>query len=272
MAYTQRNFSDGSILYASDLNAMDDQIALNEQIASRIADSENAGRVKVLGGWTGILINDEGALTVLGASPTDLINKTEWSKPIVAANYVDAVRLAISEAASTTNPAYSDSEKIGACKRLGVLPNRLRKLHTETADGTKSFIRFTADDDGNPFEVEELVMYATIPATSYTVRFTLWLQNEAGAWKTTRASTTGAMQGTNATKYTETRWYNRTGDRWQCESVSSGSIEVGSYAYRSAGDASSEVGTVTSIKAVLMYIYGTDVKIPSGTVLEFWGR
>ena len=185
MAYTKRNFSDGSILYASDLNAMDDQIALNEQAAAK---------------------------------------------------------------------------------------KGFKKLHAETADGTKSFIRFTTDDDGNPFEVEELVMYATIPATSYNVRFTLWLQNEAGAWKTTKASTTGAMQGTNATKYTETRWYNRTGDRWQCESVSSGHNEVGSYTYRSAGNASSEVGTVTSIKAVLMYIYGTDVKIPSGTAFEFWGR
>lgn len=272
MAYTKQNFADGDILNAADLNAMDDQIALNEQAANRIANAENAGRVKVLGGWTGILINDEGALTVLGANPSDLANKTEWSKPIVAANYVDAVRIAISEAASTTNPAYSDSEKIGACKRLGVLPNRLRKLHTETADGTTNFVRFTADDSGNPFDVEELVMYATVPATDYNVRFVLYLQNESGTWKTTKAATTCAMQGANATKYTETRWYNRTGDRWQCESVSSGSIEVGSYTYRSVGDASSEVGTVTSIKAVLMYIYGTDVKIPSGTVFEFWGR
>ncbi len=272
MAYTKQNFSDGDILNAADLNAMDDQIALNEQIASRIAGSENAGRVKILGGWTGILINDEGALTVLGASPTDLVNKTEWSKPIVAANYVDAVRIAISEAASTLNPAYSDSEKIGACKRLGVLPNRLRKLHTETADGTKTNISFTVDDAGNPFEIEELVMYATIPITDYNVRFTLWLHNDAGLWKSTKASTTGAMQRADRPQYTETRWYNRTGDRWQCESVTSGSIEVGSYTYRSVGDASSEVGTVTSIKAVLMYIYGTDVKIPSGTVLEFWGR
>ena len=272
MAYTKRNFSDGDILNAADLNAMDNQIALNEQAANQIANAENAGRVKVLGGWTGILINDEGALTVLGASPSDLANKIEWSKPIVAANYVDAVRIAISESASTTNPAYSDSEKIGACKRLGVLPNRLRKLHVETADGTTNFIRFTADDDGNSFEVEELVMYATIPAADYNVRFTLYLQNGSGTWKTTKASTTGAMQGTSATKYTETRWHNRTGDRWQCESVSSGSIEVGSYTYRSVGDASSEVGTVTSIKAVLMYIYGTDVKIPAGTTFEFWGR
>ena len=272
MAYTKQNFADGDILNAADLNAMDDQIALNEQAASRIATSENAGSVKAIGGWTGVTVGEDGTLSIVSANSNDLANKSEWAKPIVAANYVDAVRLAISEAASTNNPAYSDIEKIGACKRLGVLPNRLRKLHTETADGTTNFIRFTADDSGNPFEVEELVMYATVPATDYNVRFTLYLQNEAGAWKTTKASTTGAMQGTNATKYTETRWYNRTGDRWQCESVSSGSIEVGSYTYRSVGDASSEVGTVTSIKAVLMYIYGTDVKIPSGTVFEFWGR
>ena len=272
MAYTKQNFADGDILNAADLNAMDNQIALNEQIASRIADSENAGRVKVLGGWTGILINDEGALTILGASPTDLAGKTEWSKPIVAANYVDAVRIAISEAASINNPAYSDSEKIGVCKRLGVLPNRLRKLHTETADGTTNFIRFTADDSGNPFEVEELVMYATIPATDYNVRFSLYLQNESGTWKTAKADTPGALQNATAARYTETRWYNRTGDRWQCDCTTSGSAEVANIAYRSAGDASSEVGAVTSIKAVLMYIYGTGVKIPAGTTFEFWGR
>ena len=46
---------------------------------------------------------------------------------------------------------------------------KFKKLHTETADGTTNFIRFTADDSGNPFDVEELVMYATIPATDYNV-------------------------------------------------------------------------------------------------------
>lgn len=184
MAYTKRNFSDGSILYASDLNAMDDQIALNEQAAAK---------------------------------------------------------------------------------------KGFKKLHAETADGTKSFVRFTADGDGNPFEVEELVMYATIPAASYNVRFTLWVQNDAGAWKTTRASTPGALQNATAARYTETRWYNRCG-RWQCECTTNASAEVASIAYRSAGDASSEVGTVTSIKAVLVYIYGSGVLIPEGTVFEFWGR
>ena len=272
MAYTKQNFADGDILNAADLNAMDDQIALNEQIASRIATSENAGSVKAIGGWTGVTVGEDGTLSIVSANSNDLANKSEWAKPIVAANYVDAVRIAISGAASTTNPAYSDSEKIGACKRLGVLPNRLRKLHTETADGTTNFIRFTADDSGNPFEVEELVMYATIPATDYNVRFSLYLQNESGTWKTAKADTPGALQNATAARYTEMRWYNRTGDRWQCESVSSGSIEVGSYAYRSVGDASSEVGTVTSIKAVLLYIYGTGVLIPAGTTFEFWGR
>ena len=149
---------------------------------------------------------------------------------------------------------------------------KFKKLHTETADGTASFIQFLTDDDGNPFDVEELVMYATIPATGYNVRFALYLQNASGAWKTTKAATTGTMQSANATKYTETRWYNHTGDRWQCESVTSGSTEIGSYIYRSVGDASSEVGAVTSIKAVRMVINGTDVKIPSGTTFEFWGR
>lgn len=52
----------------------------------------------------------------------------------------------------------------------------------------------------------------------------------------------------------------------------SGSVEVGSYTYRSVGDASSEVGTIKSIRSVLMYIYGTDVLIPAGTTFEFWGR
>lgn len=272
MAYTKQNFADGNILNADDLNAMDDQIALNEQAANRIATSENAGSVKAIGGWTGVTVGEDGTLSLLGASPTDLANKSEWAKPIVAANYVDAVRIAISEAASTTNPAYSDSEKIGACKRLGVLPNRLHKLHAETADGTTNFIRFTADDSGNPFEVEELVMYATIPATDYNVRFSLYLQNSAGTWKTAKADTPGALQNASAARYTETRWCNHTGDRWQCDCTTSGSAEVAGVAYRSAGDASSEVGTVTSIKAVLMYIYGTDVKIPAGTTFEFWGR
>lgn len=184
MAYTKRNFSDGSILYASDLNAMDDQIALNEQAA---------------------------------------------------------------------------------------VPKKFKKLHTETADGTKSFIRFTTDDDGNPFEIEELVMYATIPATDYNVRFTLWLQNDAGAWKTTKASTPGALQNATAARYTETRWYNRCG-RWHCECTTNGSPEVAGVAYRSAGDTSGEVGTVTRIKAVLLYIYGSGVLIPAGTTFEFWGR
>ena len=149
---------------------------------------------------------------------------------------------------------------------------KFKKLHTETADGTASFIQFLTDDDGNPFDVEELVMYATIPATGYNVRFALYLQNASGAWKTTKAATTSTMQGTNATKHTETRWYNRTGDRWQCESVTSGSTEIGSYIYRSVGDASSEVGAVTSIKAVRMVINGTNVLIPAGTTFEFWGR
>lgn len=148
---------------------------------------------------------------------------------------------------------------------------KFKKLHTETADGTASFIRFLTDDDGNPFEVEELVMYATIPATDYNVRFTLWLQNEAGTWKTTKASTPGALQNATAARYTETRWYNRCG-RWQCECTTNASAEVAGIAYRSAGDTSGEVGTVTSIKAVLLYIYGTGVKIPSGTTFEFWGR
>lgn len=272
MAYTKQNFADGDILNAADLNAMDDQIALNEQAANRIADSENAGRVKAIGGWTGVTVGEDGTLSLVSANSNDLANKSEWSKPIVAANYVDAVRIAISEAASTTNPAYSDSEKIGACKRLGVLPNRLRKLHTETADGTKNFVRFTADDSGNPFDVEELVMYATVPATDYNVRFSLYLQNSAGTWKAAKADTPGALQNATAARYTETRWYNRTGDRWQCDCTTSSSAGVGSVAYRSPGDASSEVGTVTSIKAVLLYIYGTGVLIPSGTTFEFWGR
>lgn len=185
MAYTKRNFSDGSILYASDLNAMDDQIALNEQAA---------------------------------------------------------------------------------------VPKKFKKLHTETADGTKNFVRFTADDDGNPFEVEELVMYATIPAVDYNVRFSLYLQNSAGTWQTAKADTPGALQNATAARYTETCWYNRTGDRWQCDCTTSSAGGVGSVAYRSPGDAFSEVGTVTSIKAVLMYIYGTDVLIPAGTTFEFWGR
>ena len=184
MAYTKRNFSDGSILYASDLNAMDDQIALNEAAAAK----------------------------------------------------------------------------------------GFRKLHAETADGTKNFIRLLTDDDGNAFDVEELVMYAAIPATGYNVRFTLYLQDASGAWKSTKASTTSAMQGTSVKKYTETRWYNRTGDRWQCESVTSGSSELGSYVYRSAGDAGSDVGAVSRITAATVYIYGTDVVIPAGTTFEFWGR
>ena len=149
---------------------------------------------------------------------------------------------------------------------------KFKKLHTETADGTASFIQFLTDDDGNTFEVEELVMYATIPATGYNVRVALYLQNASGAWKTTKAATTSTMQGTNATKHTETRWYNRTGDRWQCESVTSGSTEIGSYIYRSVGNASSEVSTVTSIKAVRVVINGTNVLIPAGTEFEFWGR
>ena len=149
---------------------------------------------------------------------------------------------------------------------------KFKKLHTETADGTASFIQFLTDDDGNTFEVEELVMYATIPATGYNVRFALYLQNSSGTWKTTKASTTGTMQGTNTTKYTETRWYNHTGDRWQCESVTSSSKEIGSYIYRSVGNASSEVSTVTSIKAVRVVINGTNVLIPAGTEFEFWGR
>lgn len=148
---------------------------------------------------------------------------------------------------------------------------KFKKLHTETADGTTNFIRFTADDSGNPFDVEELVMYATIPATDYNVRFTLWLQNESGAWKTTKASTTGAMQNATAVRYTETRWYNRCG-RWQCECTTNASAEVAGVVYRSAGDTSGEVGTVTSVKAVLVYIYGSGVKIPAGTTFEFWGR
>ena len=185
MAYTKQNFSDGSILTASDLNAMDDQIALNEQAAA---------------------------------------------------------------------------------------PKKFKKLHTETADGTTNSIKFTADDSGNPFEVEELVMYATIPAASYNVRFSLYLKNSAGTWKTAKADTPGALQNKTDVRYTETRWYNRTGDRWQCESATSGSAQVANIAYRSAGDSSSEVGTVTSIKGVLVYIYGTGVFIPSGTTFEFWGR
>ena len=146
-----------------------------------------------------------------------------------------------------------------------------RKLHAETADGTKSFIRFTADDDGNAFDVEELVMYATIPAASYNVRFTLWLQNDSGAWKTTKASTTGALQNATAARCTETRWYNRCG-RWQCECMTNSGGEVGNYVYRNAGDASSDVSAVTDISGVLVYIYGSGVVIPSGTVFEFWGR
>ena len=114
-------------------------------------------------------------------------------------------------------------------------------------------------------------MYATIPATDYNVRFTLWLQNESGAWKTTKASTTGAMQNATAVRYTETRWYNRCG-RWQCECTTNASAEVAGVVYRSAGDTSGEVGTVTSVKAVLVYIYGSGVKIPAGTTFEFWGR
>ena len=127
---------------------------------------------------------------------------------------------------------------------------KFKKLHTETADGTTNFIRFTAD---------------------YNVRFTLWLQNDAGAWKTTKASTPGALQNATAARYTETRWYNRCG-RWQCECTTNASAEVAGVAYRSAGDTSGEVGTVTSIKAVLVYIYGSGVKIPAGTTFEFWGR
>lgn len=149
---------------------------------------------------------------------------------------------------------------------------KFKKLHTETADGTASFIQFLTDDDGNPFDVEELVMYATIPATGYNVRFALHLQNSSGAWKTTKAATTGTMQSASVTKHSETRWYNRTGDRWQCESVSSSSKEIGSYIYRSVGDASSEVGAVTRINAVRMVINGTNVLIPAGTTFEFWGR
>ena len=183
MAYTKRNFSDGSILYASDLNAMDDQIALNEAAAAK----------------------------------------------------------------------------------------GFRKLHAETADGTKNFIRLLTDDDGNAFDVEELVMYAAIPATDYNVRFSLYLQNEAGAWKDAKADTVGALQNATAASYTETRWYNRCG-RWQCDCATSASAEVAGYVYRSAGDASSEVGAVASVKAALVYIYGSGVVIPSGTTFEFWGR
>ncbi len=37
MAYTKRNFADGNVLHAADLNAMDDQIAANENVAGAVA-------------------------------------------------------------------------------------------------------------------------------------------------------------------------------------------------------------------------------------------
>ena len=271
MAYIKQNFVDGNVLNADDLNAMDDQIAANEQAANRIATSENVGQVRAVGGWSGIQVSDDGTLVILGASPSDLAGKSEWSKPIVAANYLNAIKIALAEAISADNPAYSDSEQAIACRRLGAMHKKHRLLHTETADGTTSFIRFTADDDGNPFDVEELVMFATIPATDYNVRFELYLQNGTGAWKTAKASTTGAMQKADSTCYTETHWFNHAG-RWQCECVTSVNATVGSFNYRSVGDTTSEVSSIESIKAVLVYIFGTDVKIPSGTTFEFWGR
>ena len=147
---------------------------------------------------------------------------------------------------------------------------KFKKLHTETADGTASFIQFLTDDDGNPFDVEELVMYATSPATDYAVRFTLYLQDASVEWKPTNASTTSQMQRSDRTQYTETRWYNRC-DRWQCESVTSGSTTIGSYTYRSVGDTSSDAGSITRIRSARMAITGS-VSLPAGTVFEFWGR
>lgn len=145
-----------------------------------------------------------------------------------------------------------------------------RLLHSETADGTSTFVRFDHDDDGNVFSVHEIVVKVEIPATQFNVRFDFYIHDSGWAWKSTGASTYGVLQDAGAVSYARIKLYNEAGS-WICESSSNQYKATANYMHRSYGDDSSLVADYDEITGVLMYIFGNN-NIPSGTKFEFWGR